>query len=242
MAKGQILFFLPAIFGLLLAGSSELEYGGVQSGNATYYTMADGTGNCSFDALPEPQYVGALNNIDYNTPEIDGIRYPNATLCGAYARVTGRKGTVTIKIVDRCPDAICTKGHIDLSPEAFAAVDDLIHGYVPITWQLISPPIAGPISFRYKDGSSQWWTAIQVLNHRNPVAKLEFLQDGSWNELERMQYNYFIASSGLGVGYHTFRVTDIFGNRIEETSTVYLDGHRPDKVSWQGQGQFPAPR
>lgn len=242
MAKDSILYFIPAILGALMpGGSGEISYDRLRSGNATYYLEADGTGNCMFDALPEPQYVGALNNFDYNTPVINGKNYANATLCGAYVRVKGNKGSILVKIVDRCPDATCTPGHIDLSPEAFSEIDDLAKGYVPITWQLVSVPVSGPLSFRYKDGSSQWWTAIQVRNHRNPVAKVEAFVDNAWHELPRQQYNYFVASGGLGKGYHTFRLTDIFGNQLTETSSVYLNDYNPYVADWQGKKQFPSP-
>ena len=240
MGKEQILYFLPAILNALMAGSSgEVAYDEIHSGNATYYLEADGTGNCLFDALPEPQYVGALNNHDYNAPTIAGVNYGNATLCGAYARVNGSKGSVLIKIVDRCPDAICEPGHIDLSPEAFSAIDEPERGFVPITWQLVAAPVSGPVSFRYKDGSSQWWTAIQVRNHRHPVASLEVRVGDRWQPLPRQQYNYFVATDGLGRGYHTFRLTDIFGNQLIETSSVYLDTFSADPIDWQGEGQFP---
>ena len=242
MAKGSILYYIPAILGAIVGGdSSEVLYDRERSGHATYYLEADGTGNCMFDALPEPQYVGALNNFDYNTPEINGKSFPNATLCGAYAQVNGNKGSVTVKIVDRCLDSICTSGHIDLSLEAFAAIDDPSRGYIPITWQLVSAPLSGPLAFRYKDGSSQWWTAVQVRNHRNPVAKLEAFVQNTWKELPRQQYNYFVATSGLGKGYHTFRITDIFGNQLTEISTVFLDSYSPNVIDWQGKKQFPPP-
>lgn len=251
MANSQFLLILPAILHALSGGSGGEKpapqpeqppgFTETHTGNATYYSTADGGGNCMFDPLPEPQFVGALNNPDYITPTINGKSYPNATLCGAYAKVNGRKGSVVIKIVDRCPDATCTKGHIDLSPEAFAAIDDLKKGYVPITWQLVSPPLDGPLRFRYKDGSSQWWTAVQVLNHRNPVASVEVRQGNTWKPLVRTMYNYFLEKSGLGPGYHTFRLTDVFGNQLIETSTVHLDEYKGEPQNWNGSGQFPPP-
>lgn len=218
-----------------------VPFGNVISGNATYYWEADGRGNCLYDALPEPQYVGAMNWEDYNDPHINGQPYPAATLCGAFVRVTGRKGTITVQIVDQCPDAGCVRGHIDLSPEAFAAIDDMPLGFVPITWQLLSPPLADPLRFRYKDGSSQWWTAVQIQNHRNPIARVELKRGGSWQTLPRTTWNYFLADGGFGVGYHTFRITDVFGNQLVETSKIYLDGYRPNTVDWTGTGQFPPP-
>jgi hypothetical protein len=71
--------------------------------------------------------------------------------------VTGPKGVVTVRIVDLCPE--CKAGHLDLSREAFAQIADLTQGRVPITWQVVSPALAGPIAYHFKDGSNQWWTA-----------------------------------------------------------------------------------
>lgn len=247
MGNSSIFLYLPAILHAFAGGGTPdpagdgILYDTVRPGHATYYDFADGTGACMLEQLPEPQYVGAIGISDYYTPAVDGKAYQQATLCGAYAKVSGSKGSIIIKIVDLCPDAICTKGHIDLSPEAFAAVGNLIDGYIPISWQLISKPMTGNIALRYKDGSSQWWTAIQVRNHRNPVATLEVKKGDTWEALSRTDYNYFLAPWGLGVGYHTFRLTDVFGHQLIETSSYSLNEYIPNAVDWAGSGQFPAP-
>lgn len=242
MAKTSLLLFIPAIIHASAGHSGkDVLYDTVHQGHATYYTFADGTGSCMLEKLPEPQYVGALNRFDYYSPIIEGKEYPQATLCGAYAQVNGSKGSIIIKIVDLCPDDGCAKGHIDLSPEAFDAVGNLSDGYISISWQLLSKSLTGPLSFRYKDGSSQWWTGVQLRNHRNPVATLEVRQGNRWKKLVRTSYNYFLASNGLGPGYHTFRITDIFGNSLIETSSYYLDKYHADPIDWLGKNQFPAP-
>ena len=248
MGNSSILLYLPAILHAISGNGGTPDpngagilYDAVRPGHATYYTTADGTGACMLEQLPEPQYVGAVGKIDYYTPAIAKKTYQQTTLCGAYAKVTGGKGSVIIKIVDLCPDDICTQGHIDLSPEAFAAIGNIVDGNIPISWQLISTPMNGNVSFRYKDGSSQWWTAIQVRNHRNPVATLEVRQGSTWAELKRTDYNYFLAPWGLGVGYHTFRITDVFGNQLVETSSYYLDPYIANPIDWAGKGQFPEP-
>src|SRR5215468_659791 len=76
-----------------------------ESGDGTYYA-ADGTGNCSFDASPNDLMVAAMNDPDYQ----------DAAWCGACLAVTGPKGTVTVRVVDRCPE--CKHGDLDLSPQA----------------------------------------------------------------------------------------------------------------------------
>lgn len=235
----KILLYMPAILATFFS-IQEIPYGEEHIGTATYY-QANGNGNCMFDALPEPQYVAALNTSDYNNPVINGQSYDNATMCGAYALVTGRKGSITVKIVDRCDGGRCTENHLDLSTEAFAEIDDLSAGYIPISWQLVSVPLDGPIQFRYKDGSSQWWTGIQVRNHRNAVASVELLRDSTWEALPRAQYNYFVADNGFGSGCPTLRVTDVFGNQLIETATVCLDAGTVQQIDWTGVGQFPRP-
>ena len=77
----------------------------------------------------------------------------------------------------------------------------------------MSPSLAGGISIRYKPGSSQWWCGIQVINHRNPVARLEVMVSGAWKALPRASYNYFISAQGAGCGSQ-IRVTDIYGQKL----------------------------
>lgn len=183
-----------------------------RTGEGTYYN-ADGTGNCSFDPSPEDLMVAAMNHADYD----------NAALCGAFIEIVGPKGRVTVRIVDRCPE--CARGDVDMSPQAFARIADLSAGRVPIRWRIVSPALTGPIAYRFKEGSSQWWTAVQIRNHRNPVARFEYLRsDGQWQTVPRAMYNYFVASSGMGPGPYTFRVTDMYGNVLTDTGIPLIEG------------------
>jgi expansin len=215
--------FVPLIVKL---GGGSSGGGQLHSGEATYYNEADGGGNCSFDPTPQDLMVGAMNQTDY----------ANAAICGAYVELTGPNGTITIRIVDRCPE--CPVGNIDLSPLAFSKIAELIKGRVPISWRIVSPDISGPIRYRFKEGSSQWWTAVQIRNHRNPIAKLEFLDtNGQFVAMERQEWNYFLrpgSDQGLGPGPYTFRVTDSYGN-------VLIDSGIALKVAGEvaGSGQFP---
>jgi expansin (peptidoglycan-binding protein) len=196
--------------------------GATHTGEATYYG-ADGGGNCSFDPTPQDLMVGAMNQTDY----------ANSAICGAYVELTGPNGTITIRIVDRCPE--CPAGNIDLSQQAFARIAELVKGRVPITWRIVSPEISGPIRYRFKEGSSQWWTAVQIRNHRNPIAKVEYLdKNGQFKTVPRMEYNYFVESSGMGPGPYTFRVTDSYGNVLTDSGIAL-------KVAGEvaGTGQFP---
>lgn len=195
------------------------------TGEGTFYG-ATGGGNCMFDPTPDNLMVAAMNHTDY----------ANALLCGAYIEVQGPAGTVIVRIVDRCPE--CRPGDVDLSREAFARIADPIQGRVPISWRIISPDsrdLSGPIAYRFKEGSSQYWTAIQVRNHRNPVYRLEYqAADGAFQPLERHEYNYFVAPQGLGPGPYTLRVTDIYGHTLIDSGITLIEA---GVVA--GNGQFP---
>ncbi|MCU0490401.1 MAG: hypothetical protein MUD01_02240 [Chloroflexaceae bacterium] len=196
--------------------------GEVRTGRGTFYA-ATGDGNCMFGPSPNDLMVAAMNQIDY----------ANSAICGAFVEITGPRGVVTVRITDRCPE--CPKGDIDLSREAFARIADPVQGIVPISWRIVSTDISGPIAYRFKDGSNQWWTAVQIRNHRNPIAKFEYqLPNGQFREVPRFEYNHFVAEQGMGPGPYTFRVTDIYGNVLSD-SNIPLRA----EAQFNGAGQFP---
>ncbi len=215
--SGDYLLWLPAVM------SPGLPPNPVHQGIATYY-YATGAGACSFDPLPDDLMVAAMN-----APE-----YDNAAVCGSYVRVAGPRGKVDVRIVDLCPE--CLAGHLDLSLEAFARIADPVDGRVPITWTVISPNLAGPIAYHFKEGSNEWWTAVQVRNHRNPVARLEYRDSaGLWVKVPRTSYNYFVQSDpGMGPGPYTFRVTDAYGHVLIDSGISHVEA---GTVS--GAAQFP---
>ena len=117
------------------------------TGEATYYD-ADGSGNCSFEPSSDLM-VAAINGVDYD----------DAKWCGACLAVTGPSGEVTVRVVDQCPG--CAKGDLDLSREAFEKIAPLSAGRVDITWHPVACPVDGPVAYHFKDGSNEFWTAIQ---------------------------------------------------------------------------------
>ena len=195
----------------------------IHQGIATYY-YATGAGACGFDPSPEDLMVTAMNAVEYD----------NAAYCGAYLQVVGPQGTAIVRVVDLCPE--CGAGHLDLSQEAFAQIAALHLGRVDITWQLISPELSEPIGYHFKDGSNQWWTGVQIRNHRNPVAKFEYLNEsGQWVEVERTSYNYFVQTNpGMGPGSYTFSVTDWYGNSLTDFGIPHLENE-----TVHGTAQFP---
>lgn len=194
----------------------------LHQGIATYYD-ATGAGACSFDPSPNDLMVSAINAEEYN----------NAATCGAFVEVSGPSGTVTVRIVDLCPE--CLAGHLDLSREAFAKIANPVLGRVPISWRVISPAINGPIAYYFKEGSNPWWTAVQIRNHRNPIAKFEYWTGSQWVTVPRVDYNFFVQTNpGMGAGPYTFRVTDMYSNTLTDSGIPFSEGG-----TINGVGQFP---
>lgn len=208
------------ILGLIIHVNIWAQCGAEFQGEGTFYGYAGG-GNCSFPDPELPAMTGAMNQMQYDS----------SVICGACVEVTGPRGTLNIRIEDRCPE--CAYGDIDLAEDAFPLIADPVDGRVSIRWKIIPCPVVGAVQFYIKEGSSQWWTAVQVRNAKYPVQSLEIEQNGEWIQVQRMMYNYFLNDDGMGPGPYTFRVTDIYGHSIVETGI-------PLEVTTviQGQNQF----
>ena len=191
------------------------------TGDGTFYD-ADGSGNCSFDPTGDLM-VAAMNHTDY----------ADSAVCGACAHIKGPSGEVTVRIVDRCPE--CPEGDIDLSPQAFEKLADPSLGRVKIDWTYVPCEVDGNIVYHFKEGSNQWWTAVQIRNARNAIATLEVQKDGQWVKVNRLDYNYFVDEAGMGTGPYSFRVTDVNGAVLTDHGIAFVEAGDSE-----GAGQFPA--
>jgi len=197
-----------------------------QDGIATFYD-ADGSGNCSFDKASNLD-VAALSMPEYD----------KSASCGACLRVKGPKGEVTVRVVDSCPPCAKSNVNLDLSASAFAKIAEPKDGRVPIEYQLVSCNATGGLAYHFKDGSSKYWTAIQVRNHKVPIARLEYKKGANWIAMERADYNYFLETKGVGDQPNglTVRLQSKDGQVIEETlpGTAAI----PSNKTVQGTKQF----
>jgi expansin len=184
----------------LSAGS---EQSGTVSGIATHYVLS-GLPNCSYPSPPANNFFVALSPSEYNS----------AAACGGYLTVTGPDGSVTVQVIDQCPE--CATGHIDLSEPAFAQLSPLGAGLINVHYQyLADPALPGPVTMEVKSGSSQYWLALLADNTGNPLASVQVeTGSGGWISLARANYNYWIAQSGAGPGPFTVRLTDTQGNQV----------------------------
>lgn len=179
-------------------------------GVATAYAAADGNGACLFGPTDDLM-IAAMNTTDYES----------SRACGAYVRVRTASGaSITVRITNECP-LPCAPGQLDLSEQAFAKLADPKVGRIPITWSLLSPRTSDTLSLRYKSGSSAHWCGIQVIDHRNPVARLEVRTSKGWRRLPRTDYNYFLSADGGGCG-GAIRITDIYGEQLTVDGTALL--------------------
>lgn len=194
-----------------------MAFGERRSGEATYYA-ATGSGACMFDPSPGNLMVAAINAPDWS----------GSAWCGACARIDGPLGTITVRIVDLCPE--CQSGDLDLSPEAFEQIAPIEQGRVGIDWTFVSCDVSGAVQYRYKDGTNPWWTAVQVLNHALPIASLEWSSDGvSFRPAPRQDYNHFLDAMGFGETSVSVRITAVDGQTLTDTlpaprELLLLDG------------------
>ena len=186
----------------------------VHEGRSTFYDSNGGGGNCSYVSAPANRLYVALGPSEYSA----------GAACGGYLEVTGPKGRVRVLVMDQCPE--CEAGHLDLSKEAFAAIADPVQGVVAVTYRaVVDPAPIGQLTFRMKEGTSQWWFAVLVGDHGNPLTSVEAQPAGSgWRPATRQSYNYWVIDSGLGTGPYAIRVTDVYGHRVVATGIRLTPG------------------
>ncbi len=200
--------------------------GTVHTGDGTFYGGGYEGGCAMLDPVSRDYWIVAMNLADYN----------DAQLAGAYLEVTGELGTINMLVTDLLPEG--KKGDLDLYTDAFPLIAPVEKGRVPVSWKIIPLDSAenAPVSYKYKEGTTEFWCGVQVRNHRYPITKLEYLdENGEFVEIKRRPYNYF-ESDKMGKGPFTFRITDIYGQVIiDENIPLSYD----DTEIIQGHVQFP---
>ncbi|KAI9929908.1 hypothetical protein ASPWEDRAFT_48111 [Aspergillus wentii DTO 134E9] len=177
------------------------------SGEATYYEGDVSAGTCSFSGYTLPSNVfGTALSVD---------QWDTAASCGACVSITGPSGnSIKAMIVDQCPS--CDSNHFDLFQDAFSELAEISTGVIDIDWSYVSCDIDSPLTLKNKDGTSEYWFAMQVVNANEPVTSLEVSTDGgsTWQSTTRTYYNYFEQSSGFGTDTVDVRVTGKSGKTV----------------------------
>ena len=178
----------------------------LHTGDGTYYTFADGSGNCMFRAERErPQHGGYERDRLRRLGGVRDVRRDHRARRHAHHSHRGPvRGVQAGRHQLQCL-GLCQAG----------AAGSL--GRISIQWTYVRCAVAGPIVYHFKDGSNQWWTAVQIRNHRFGIAGFEYLDGtGQWQSVPRLDFNYFVAASGMGPGPYTFRVTDVNGATLQD--------------------------
>jgi expansin (peptidoglycan-binding protein) len=181
--KGIFRFFISCLFisTAILSTSGKLSAQDTAqwfTGKATYYNFT-GRGNCAFKAPSKPVLTAAIN-----TPQ-----YAGSELCGACLEVLGAKGSVVVRVEDRCPG--CPYGSLDLSMTAFATIDELAKGRIPIKWRVVPCSDTSGISIFVEGGANAYFAMLRVQGVNMPVHSLEMLVDSTYRILPRKMSNFF---------------------------------------------------
>ena len=84
-----------------------------------------------------------------------------------------------------------------------------------------------PVTYHVKEGSSKFWTAVSVRNHKLPIAKLEMQKGGAFVDAPRRDYNYFVLETGVqSDAPFRVRITANDGQVLEDE----LPGPQPGKL------------
>jgi expansin (peptidoglycan-binding protein) len=218
---------------------AEINYdAGEQSGRITYYEQSP-TVACDIPQSEWPRCTAALNESEFQ----------GGLACGATARLRNNGKEIEVMIVDLCPvqgnEQWCSgdKPHFDLGGSStFSQLEPPLTGVKDISFEWLPTPVGDtPVKLRFKDGVNPWWVAIQVLNHRYPVAMLEIQdpQNSQWRTGNRAlagMWNYWqfdFTGNGLAPPFN-IRITDQYGQVIEEKAAVVQE-----KYLWSGVHQFP---
>lgn len=201
--KFSVLYILLLIYSFEIAFAQNCN-DNIHEGEGTFYAGVAGSssGNCSLPVDNGDFLHCALNTIDYN----------NSNACGACIEVNGPSGIVFLTVVDRCPE--CAVGDVDMTQEAFAMIADPIDGRVPITWKFVPCQTEKKIDINFKEGSSEFWTAIQFRNVEHAISLMEYRNNSNqWTHVNRELFNFFIEPNGIPSPM-TLRVTSVLGEQL----------------------------
>ncbi|KAI1428281.1 carbohydrate-binding module family 63 protein [Xylaria sp. FL1777] len=176
------------------------------TGKSTFYGGNLNGGTCSFTTYTLPSGI-------YGTA-FSGSAWDSAEHCGACLEVTANGKSITVMIVDECPE--CDEGHLDLFQNAFQVLSPSSTDILSTSYTFVECPISSPLILHNKSGTSAYWFSMQVVNANEAVSKLEVSTDGgsTWKSTTRQNYNFFENSSGFGTDTVTVRVTSESGSTV----------------------------
>ena len=185
--------------------------------------VAEKTGEAVFY---DPQGRGACAltfNRQAAVASVPNVIYKNIEACGQCLEVSGPAGSAVVMVVDRCNN--CSDDMMVISKPGFDKIAGASSkGREQIKWKPVRCDVQGNIELRIKKTSSEYWTALQVRNHRWPIKSVAFKRGSEWVEMTRSNDNHFVAEKGVGKGPLSLRITATDGQTIEHTFEKWKDG------------------
>ncbi|EGZ14549.1 hypothetical protein PHYSODRAFT_509048 [Phytophthora sojae] len=214
MSFRQIALLSAALPAMALAGGDTYF-----AGEGTSYTLGQvSAGNCNFMYDPGVgDYYAALNSEQWDSTLNCGRC---AEVSCADSRCSDTSSTVTVFIVDKCPE--CSQGDLDLSPTVFKQLTGSDPSRYSIRWKFVDCPVSGNVQYCTKSGSSSSWLAVQPANFANGVASMKIAnQDVTMVD----SCYYFLLNGGSNVDMSAvdIELTSISGETITETLSLTAD-------------------
>lgn len=196
-------------------------YSWVATGNITTYgSIVDPTpsrgGACNFGNTEIMQFAAINVHI---IPGDNQGQWQGGAICGQCVEIRARTNhgwkTTIVRIVDKCPDDNCG---IDLGGTATAEIMGDTPGRYSGEWRFVDCPESPLISdgnphIYVKDGSSVWWSLIQVRNPPSSVVSI------SWRGFDQ-QTPIFLGRAVEAENFFSVPVS-IMENNIQGILTVY---------------------
>ncbi|KAJ0402229.1 hypothetical protein ATCC90586_002210 [Pythium insidiosum] len=194
-------------------------------GEGTQYTLTEpSNGNCNFMAFPE---AATRKYAALNTPQFEATKN-----CGRCAEVKciddrctaeAKAKSEVVYIVDQCPG--CAHGDLDLSPDVFLAVTGLKSHRLKVQWRFVDCPVQGNVKYCLKNGSNEFWTAIQPTNVVAGIRSVEV--NGQRTKMVDSAYYFLLdgqSSVKTDLGNLKITLTSVNGEKIEDTVSLSKGG------------------
>jgi len=149
--------------------------------------------------------------------------FNNSYTCGECYQITGPSGTIMVVIADECPvkgNPLCDGRmiHFDLGEQAtFAALAPSSAGTVLEKIVKIACPVTGGFGFKFVPGTSEWYVAFIVYNHKVGITDVELqpTNGSAYYQMDRNSNQWeYNAQGGPVTTPYNVRLTAITGEQI----------------------------
>ncbi|KAJ3361838.1 hypothetical protein GGF31_002015 [Allomyces arbusculus] len=198
-------------------------------GKMTFWTESgDSNGQCLLDP-PANQMAVALA-----TDGLDNFGKNLASMCGVCIRIHNGDKSVVAHVINKLPDADRGPGDLDVTGPVWRALTTIPPGQLfDIKWEVVDcPDVSGPLVYKWKDGSSQYWAGIEIRNHKKPVVSVSV----NGIKAPRKMFNYFVSDSGFGSGPFTVVTQLSDGSTITDYNVPLRSGAEVQGSASQGAG------